>query len=138
MLSCRVTVTLSLLPFGAPIITSTHATDSFIAALDMRKELVKMNDKFLKEGFPELHFGIGLHSGPVLAGNIGASTRMEYTVIGDTVNTASRIEGLCKTYGRDLLISESTANLIQGNIHLDYVDESEIRGRKEKVKLYTV
>ena len=131
-------MTLSLLPFGAPIITSTHATDSFNAALDMRKELVKMNEKFLKEGFPELHFGIGLHSGPVLAGNIGASTRMEYTVIGDTVNTASRIEGLCKTYGRDLLISESTANLIQGNIHLDYVDESEIRGRKEKVKLYTV
>ena len=131
--------------FGAPVHSETHARDAFNAALDMRKELIEMNKRFLQKDFPEIRFGIGLHSGPVLAGNIGASKRMEYTVIGDTVNTASRIEGLCKIYKKDLLISESTAKLISANAsanenptELVFVDESEIRGRKEKVKLYTV
>ena len=121
--------------FGAPVPSSTHATDAYLAALDMRKSLVEMNKSFVQKGMPEIHFGIGLHSGPVLAGNIGASSRMEYTVIGDTVNTASRIEGLCKTYKTDLLISDTTANL--SGEELTFVDESEIRGRTGKVKLYT-
>ena len=106
----------------------------------MRKTLVEMNKGFVQKGMPEIQFGIGLHSGPVLAGNIGASSRMEYTVIGDTVNTASRIEGLCKNYKTDLLISQSTALLIdkeEGANGLTFVAESEIRGRKEKVSLYT-
>jgi len=126
--------------FGAPIPSSTHGMDAFLAALDMRKSLAEMNKGFVQKGMPEIHFGIGLHSGPVLAGNIGACSRMEYTVIGDTVNTASRIEGLCKTYKTDLLISQSTAFLIDkadGKSGLSFVSEAEIRGRKEKVKLYT-
>ncbi|MBP5696959.1 MAG: adenylate/guanylate cyclase domain-containing protein [Treponema sp.] len=121
--------------FGAPLPSSTHAKDAYLAAVDMRTALSQMNKGFAEKGMPEIHFGIGLHSGPVLAGNIGASSRMEYTVIGDTVNTASRIEGLCKTYKTDLLVSETTARLLE--TELDFVDESEIRGRKEKVKLYT-
>ncbi|MBR6153232.1 MAG: HAMP domain-containing protein [Treponema sp.] len=126
--------------FGAPLHSETHAEDAFKASIAMREKLKEMNQSFLKKGLPEIHFGIGLHSGPVLAGNIGASRRMEYTVIGDTVNTASRIEGLCKTFQKDLLISESTASLIKTNpdsTDLAFVAESEIRGRKEKVKLYT-
>ncbi|MBP5747109.1 MAG: adenylate/guanylate cyclase domain-containing protein, partial [Treponema sp.] len=121
--------------FGAPLPSSTQAKDAYLAAVDMRTALSQMNKGFAEKGMPEIHFGIGLHSGPVLAGNIGASSRMEYTVIGDTVNTASRIEGLCKTYKTDLLVSETTARLLE--TELDFVDESEIRGRKEKVKLYT-
>ena len=126
--------------FGAPMQSATHACDAYAAALDMRQELVKMNQSFAKEGLPEIKFGIGLHSGPVLAGNIGAVNRMEYTVIGDTVNTASRIEGLCKQYKKDLLLSESTAQRLKendGQIELTFVDQSEIRGRKEKVNLYS-
>lgn len=122
--------------FGAPVRTKTHAKDAWLAACDMRRELVEMNKKFPQEGLPEIRFGIGLHTGSVLAGNIGATNRMEYTVIGDTVNTASRIEGLCKAYKKDLLISESTAKEIQGQ-DFTFVDESEIRGRKEKVRLFT-
>jgi adenylate cyclase len=126
--------------FGAPMQSATHAADAYAAALDMRQELVKMNQSFAKMGLPEIKFGIGLHSGPVLAGNIGAVNRMEYTVIGDTVNTASRIEGLCKQYKTDLLLSESTAQRLKENnseIKLTFVDQSEIRGRKEKVNLYS-
>ena len=121
--------------FGAPIPIKDHAQEAFRASLDMRETLVQMNKDFVAKGFPEIRFGIGLHTGNVLAGNIGAASRMEYTVIGDAVNTASRIEGLCKTYKKDLLISESTASTIKEN--LSFVDEAEIRGRTEKVKLYT-
>lgn len=126
--------------FGAPIQSATHAADAYAAALDMRDELAKMNRDFAAQGLPELRFGIGLHSGPVLAGNIGAANRMEYTVIGDTVNTASRIEGLCKTYKKDLLLSENTYQRLKeadGKQKLSFVDDAEIRGRREKVKLYS-
>ena len=120
--------------FGAPVPLKNHAEEAFLAALDMKKSLEKMNKDFSARGLPELKFGIGLHSGNVLAGNIGAANRMEYTVIGDTVNTASRIEGLCKTYKTDLLVSESTAKLLTQK--LDFVDEAQIRGRVETVKIY--
>ena len=146
--------------FGAPVPSEHHAQDAFAAALDMRAELVRMNGSFAKEGLPEIRFGIALHSGPVLAGNIGAANRMEYTVIGDTVNTASRIEGLCKQYHKDLLVSGSTAELLgadrgrpDGTLsdrgrpdsgghsaaagQLVFVDEADIRGRREKVRLFT-
>lgn len=129
--------------FGAPIPSATHALDAYRAALDMRAALARMNKGWAERGLPEIRFGIGIHSGPVLAGNIGAANRMEYTVIGDTVNTASRIEGLCKTCQKDLLISESAADLIQAQEAaaalpaLQFVADAEIRGRKEKVKVYT-
>ncbi|MBR1639479.1 MAG: adenylate/guanylate cyclase domain-containing protein [Treponema sp.] len=127
--------------FGAPVKLENHAKDAFEAALDMRKALEEMNRDFEAKGFPALKFGIGLHSGNVLAGNIGAANRIEYTVIGDTVNTASRIEGLCKTYKTDLLISQSTADALKGTSEsagLIFVDDADIRGRSEKVKLYTI
>ena len=125
--------------FGAPLQSSTHAKDAYLASIDMRAALKEMNLQFEKEGLPEIKFGIGLHSGPVLAGNIGAANRMEYTVIGDTVNTASRIEGLCKIYKKDLLISENTAKLIftEEENTLSFVDDADIRGKTEKVKVYT-
>ena len=142
--------------FGAPIPSATHASDALAAALEMRETLSGMNKGWKERGLPEIRFGIGLHSGPVLAGNIGAANRMEYTVIGDTVNTASRIEGLCKTCQTDLLLSQSAADLIQAQKAartetagktetaaaalpvLTFVADAEIRGRKEKVRVFTI
>ncbi len=124
--------------FGAPLESANHALDAYNAALEMRKSLVLLNDDFVSKGLPTVRFGIGLHSGNVLAGNIGAEDRMEYTVIGDTVNTASRIETLCKSYNTDLLISGSTAELLKDtDIKLQFIDEVMVRGKTEKVKLYT-
>lgn len=142
--------------FGAPIPSATHASDALAAALEMRETLSGMNKSWTSRGLPEIRFGIGIHSGPVLAGNIGAANRMEYTVIGDTVNTASRIEGLCKTCQKDLLLSQSAADLIQAQKAartetagktetaaaalpaLTFVADAEIRGRKEKVRVFTI
>ena len=128
--------------FGAPVKTSNHAFNAYNAALEMKKSLTELNKIFTEKKLPQLAFGVGLHSGVVLAGNIGAENRMEYTVIGDTVNTASRIESLCKKYNTDFLISESTFNKIVKNSpevisKLKYIEQTEIRGKIEEVKLYT-
>ena len=125
--------------FGAPVQSENSARDAFLAALDMRKALVEVNEDFKKEGFPEVHFGIGIHTGPVFAGTIGAENRMEYTVIGDTVNTASRLESLCKTYTKDLILSEASAEKLgEEDSKLSFVAEAEIRGKSQPMKLYTL
>lgn len=143
--------------FGAPIKSATHAKDAYLAALEMRNALVQVNRDFEKIGFPQIKFGIGIHTGTVLAGNIGSPSRMEYTVIGDNVNIASRIEGLCKEYKRDLLISESSVNEMSSEENFadknftdekfadekkfpapHFLCEANIRGKEEKIKLYEV
>lgn len=128
--------------FGSPVKSQNHALDSYKASLAMKKSLIELNKSFAEKNLPLFDFGIGLHSGNVLAGNIGAEKRMEYTVIGDTVNTASRIGSLCKTYKTDLLLSESTVEKIKMldesvAASLKYVDDSAIRGKTETVKLFT-
>ena len=125
--------------FGAPVQSENSAQDAFEAALDMRKALAELNKSFEAEGLPVLRFGIGIHTGPVFAGTIGAENRMEYTVIGDTVNTASRLESLCKTYQTDLLVSGASAEEIgsAGNVQLDFVADAQIRGKEEPMKIYT-
>ena len=122
--------------FGAPVRSENSARDAFLAALDMRRALIEVNKDFEKENLPQLRFGIGIHTGPVFAGTIGAENRMEYTVIGDTVNTASRLESLCKTYSKDLLLSEAAAEKLDKD-SLVFVDEAEIRGKSEAMKVYT-
>lgn len=128
--------------FGSPVKSQNHALDSYKASLAMKNSLIELNKSFAEKKLPLFDFGIGLHSGNVLAGNIGAEKRMEYTVIGDTVNTASRIGALCKTYKTDLLLSESTVEKIKMldesvAASLKYVDDSAIRGKTETVKLFT-
>ena len=121
--------------FGAPVASQNSAEDAFLAAMDMRKALVQVNKEFIEDGLPELKFGIGIHTGPVFAGTIGAENRMEYTVIGDTVNTASRLESLCKTYTTDLLVSEAAASKLK--TPLEFVTDAQIRGKTEPMKVYT-
>ena len=124
--------------FGAPVASQNSAEDAFAAALDMRKALEKVNKEFAEDGLPQLRFGIGIHTGPVFAGTIGAENRMEYTVIGDTVNTASRLESLCKTYTTNLLLSEAAVEKLGNGGKLTFVADAQIRGKTEPMKIYTL
>ena len=127
--------------FGAPAKSQNHAEDAFSAAIEMKDALAGLNAQRSAGHLPPVGFGIGLHSGDVLAGNIGSDTRLEYTVIGDTVNTASRIEALCKEYKTDLLLSEATAGRILAPAlkqRIRVIGETAIRGKTDTVRLFSL
>ena len=123
--------------FGAPMELKNHADAAIRAALAMLKERDRLNEQLESQGYPVIKSGIGIHSGEVLAGNIGSHTRMEYTVIGDVVNVASRVEKLCKHAGRDLLITEAAIRKLEGHYGLKAFTKAKIRGKTESIVLYS-
>jgi adenylate cyclase len=130
-----------LAAFGAPIEVDDHADRALATARDMVDvRLPRFNEWLRSNGFGEdVRMGVGLNSGPFMSGNVGSFRRLEYTVHGDTVNTASRIEGLTKTLGGPILLSESTrAALLRPPTDLRSVGEVEVRGRQSGVVLWTV
>lgn len=122
--------------YNVPLPYADHAARAYRSSLSMLDSLSAMNAGFSARGLPPLKIGIGLHTGEVLAGNIGSSSRLEYTVIGDTVNVASRIEGLCKETGRALLISEATVAEMNQSEALEVLGEFPIRGREKPIRIY--
>ena len=130
-----------LAAFGAPIEVDDHADRALATARDMVDvRLPRFNEWLRSNGFGEdVRMGIGLNSGSFMSGNVGSFRRLVYTVHGDTVNTASRIEGLTKTLGGPILLSESTrAALLRPPADLRPVGEVEVRGRQSGVVLWTV
>ncbi len=125
--------------FGAPISQGEIADVmcAIRAGLAMRKVLAQLRDRWKQEGQVPLYNGIGINYGEVVAGNIGSIKRTEYTVIGDTVNTASRVEGLTKELVTDFLITESLYDLVSDEIQVEFLGTQAIRGRGS-VRLYSV
>jgi adenylate cyclase len=127
--------------FGAPLTLDDHADRAVAAARQMTGEtLERFNDglraDFGAEGF---RIGVGLNSGPVMSGNVGSERRLEYTAIGDTVNTASRVEQLTKVTGTMVLLTAATrALLARERRGTARVGELEIRGRQEAVEVWTL
>lgn len=123
--------------FGIPIHNKDHAKLAIQAGLKMRKERDKLSQWFVSNHLPELKTGIGIHTGVILAGNIGSSSRMEYTVIGDSVNVASRLESMCKETKKDFLISGTTYQKVKDyDFPLEFLDEKNIRGKEERIQIY--
>jgi adenylate cyclase len=124
--------------FGAPVPKPDDAVNAVRAAVKMRRALAELNARLVARGQPPLRTGIGIHTGEVVAGNIGSERRMEYTVIGDAVNLASRLESNTKELGADILISEDTYELTKHAIEARSVREITVKGRAKPVMTYEV
>jgi adenylate cyclase len=122
--------------FGAPVPRSGDALNAVKAALEMRRRLAQMNEGFRAAGKPEIRAGIGLHAGEVVAGNMGHIQRMEYTVIGDAVNVASRLEGLTKELHTDILISEDLYRQVEEHVDAEPLQRVRVKGREQEVMVY--
>jgi adenylate cyclase len=124
--------------FGAPVPKKEDAANAVRAAVRMRRALAELNVRLTARGLPRLRTGIGIHTGEVVAGNIGSEKRMEYTVIGDAVNLASRLETSTKELGVNVLISEDTYLRTKDVIEVRAVREITVKGRRAPVMAYEV
>jgi adenylate cyclase len=122
--------------WGAPIAHADDADRAMTCALDQLTALEKLNKKWVEQGRPPLGIGIGINFGEVFAGNIGSDRRLEYTVIGDAVNTASR---LCSSAGaNEILISEAFYRLLKTPPKVEALEPLEVKGKAKKVPVYRV
>lgn len=125
--------------FGAPTPQPNHASLSVLAALEMKKLLQRFNAMRQEELKEPLRIGVGINTGEVVVGNIGSEQRLEYTAIGDAVNLASRLEGINKQYGTEIIISESTyRQLVDVDVLAREIDEVRVKGKRNPVKIYEI
>ena len=124
--------------FGAPVDYPDHAASACLAALDMHEKLKELNVRWKQEGFPPVNCRIGLNTGEVKVGNMGSLKRMDFTVIGDEVNLASRLEGANKAYGTAFMISESTYQDAKDSIEARELDLLAVVGKQKPVRVYQV
>ena len=122
--------------YGAPFSTPQDADNALRTAIEMHLALDRFNAEREQAGKEPISIGIGLNTDEVVSGNIGSAKRMDYTVIGDGVNLAARLESATKTYGTRLLISEFTANDLQDSFLLREVDRLRVKGKDEPVTIY--
>ena len=124
--------------FGTPTVTEFDTQNAVNAGKQMLASLKEWNIERKKEGKPEIRIGIGLHCGEVFTGNIGFEDRMEYTVIGDAVNTASRIESLCKQFQAEFLISDEVYQKVKDSIRIEKLSPVEVKGKEKALQIYKV
>ena len=125
--------------FGAPMDLPDHPEMAVMASLEMRKRLKDLNIKRGSLGKSSVSHGIGIHTGKVLAGSVGSPNRLVYAMVGDTVNTASRIQTLNKTFGTDILISQKTKDLLKGNgFSLSSLGKTALKGKSEEIEIFKV
>jgi adenylate cyclase len=122
--------------FGVPVDQIDHAERACLAALDMQKALVELRKKWSAEKRPIFEARIGLNTGEMIAGNIGGKNRFDYTVIGDAVNLASRLEGANKMYDTKIMLGEETYNLAKGKIIGRELDFLRVKGKSKPVRVY--
>ncbi len=130
--------------FGCPVADSMHPVQACRGAIKMQKRLKELNEKWKGEGLPEIRMRVGINSGEVIAGNMGTEKIFNYTILGDNVNLASRLEGVNKKYGTDVIISEFTLDRIvkeSGGMEeipfvLRELDSIRVKGKSEPVSIF--
>jgi adenylate cyclase len=122
--------------WGVPLPLENHARYACEAALKMKETIAGLREDWLRRGLPLLSVRMGIHSGPVVAGNVGSMERFNYTVLGDTVNLASRLEGANKFYGTTVIASEDTVQLAGPTFLTRELDLIRVKGREAPVKIY--
>jgi len=131
-----------MVEFGSPLPLADHALRGVRAAIALRTVAeefsVWMTNRFPDRNLPQFAIGIGLHSGEAVIGNIGSPTRMEFTAIGDTVNLASRLEGMTKEIGCAILASESTIVEAGKTVVCGRSEVVKVKGREEAVRVFEV
>ena len=121
--------------WGAPVDTPNHASLSAKAAIEMSKAVHQINAEHQEKGLPEIGVGIGLNTGTMCVGDMGSDLRRSYTVIGDSVNLGSRLEGLSKVYGVDIVVSESTRKLAP-EFAWQELDRVRVKGKEQAVGIF--
>lgn len=122
--------------FGAPLPQPDHAYQAVRTAAAMREALGSLNARRTQAGKPPLEIGVGLHTGECVIGNIGTAERMDYTAVGDAVNTASRIEGLTKVFGLDVLLSGATYRQVVGRVRTEAHPPLQVKGRTTPLEVH--
>ncbi len=121
--------------FGAPIQHPNDPQHAVASALAMIKAMPALNQKFVAQGWPPLEIGIGVHTGNVVAGNVGSNSRLNYTVLGDNVNLASRLESLCKQYQAMIIVSDATMQRCP-DIAFRELDRVRVKGKQQAVGIF--
>jgi adenylate cyclase len=121
--------------WGAPVPDPSHARNAVLAGLEMHKVLNDLKTEFSRKGWPEIRIGVGVNTGRMSVGNMGSEVRVAYTVLGDAVNLASRLEGITKEYGVGMIVGDSTKALISDMVFLE-LDKIAVKGRDEPVTIY--
>ncbi len=124
--------------FGAPLDDRAHAEHAVATAVEMVRELGELNRKWAAEGRVQLDIGVGVNSGGMIAGNIGSSSIMSYTVIGDNVNLGSRLESLNKDKGSRIIISDATRSLLTGQYEIRPLGDVVVKGKTRPVAIFEV
>ena len=122
--------------WGAPLLQKDHAFRTCLAALDMQKRLHMLRPKWAKEGKPQLSVRMGINTGIMIVGNMGGKDRFDYTVIGDSVNLASRLEGANKQYQSSIMISDFTYMHVKSKVLVRELDLIQVKGKTEPVRVY--
>lgn len=124
--------------WGAPVEQKDHALRCCKAAVDMINELERLQTRWKDAGldYPRIEIGIGINTGPMVVGNMGADQRFDYTVLGDNVNLASRLEGTNKDYGSHIIISEATYVMVKDDVAVRQLGAVRVKGKNEPVRIY--
>ena len=124
--------------FGGPLPFEDHADRAIRVALDMQQRLAAFNRERERQGLSPFRQGIGMHTGEVLAGTVGSEDRLSYALIGDTVNLASRIQGLTKEVQCDILASEETVTRLKESVRIGRRFTKHVAGREAPVTVYEI